>query len=168
MEKCRQFRLCHPKNVLGHVGRTQAGKPIQIFDLQEAADYLGKTRRWLRENCVGLIEHERVGRGFRFTRSALDRLLAQHRRQAKKRSVCPYDATTKPNTRVFLVGNRRHGTGVGRSRLNRVEVVPSDPLIAAVRQATLDQFILNFSVVNRLRGEGDNVKDVFALSPVLI
>jgi hypothetical protein len=57
----------------------------QIFDLQDAANYLKKTRRWLRENCVILgIEHERVGRGFRFTRHGLDRFLAQHRRQAKK------------------------------------------------------------------------------------
>jgi len=53
-----------------------------IFDLQSAADYLGKTRRWLRANSV-LITHERIGRSFRFERAELDRFRAQHRRQAR-------------------------------------------------------------------------------------
>jgi excisionase family DNA binding protein len=57
----------------------------EIFDLPGAAEYLGHSRRWLRENCVSLgIEHVRVGRKFRFTRAELERFLARHRRRGKK------------------------------------------------------------------------------------
>ena len=56
----------------------------EIFNLPDAAEYLGCTRRWLRENCVELgIEHARIGKKFRFERQALDRFIAQHRRRAK-------------------------------------------------------------------------------------
>jgi excisionase family DNA binding protein len=62
----------------------------EIFDLQSAADFLRHSRRWLRENCVSMgIEHERVGRKFRFTRHELERYLARHRRQGKKGVYVP-------------------------------------------------------------------------------
>jgi hypothetical protein len=55
----------------------------EVFDLRGAADYLGKSRRWLRENST-LITHDRIGRSFRSERQELDRFRAQHRRQGKK------------------------------------------------------------------------------------
>jgi hypothetical protein len=59
----------------------------EVFDLPGAAEYLGPafTRRWLRENCVSLgIEHVRIKRKFRFTRTALDRFLAQYLKRGRK------------------------------------------------------------------------------------
>jgi excisionase family DNA binding protein len=62
----------------------------EIFDLQSAADHLGHSRRWLRENAVSLgIEHERVGRKFRFTRTELENFLARHRRRGKRGVYMP-------------------------------------------------------------------------------
>ena len=53
------------------------GVDKEIFDLQSAADHLGHSRRWLRENCVSFgIEHVRSGRKFRFTSAELERFLA--------------------------------------------------------------------------------------------
>jgi hypothetical protein len=61
------------------------GRVDEIYDLQGAAGYLKKSRRWLRENCVRLgIEHDRIGRGFRFERAELDRFRAQYRVRGKK------------------------------------------------------------------------------------
>ena len=60
-------------------------KPPESFDLVEAAKLLGRSPRWLRDNCTSLgIGHERVGRGFRFTLHELERYLAGHRRKRKK------------------------------------------------------------------------------------
>jgi excisionase family DNA binding protein len=62
----------------------------EIFDLPGAAEYLGHSRRWLRENCISLgIGHERVGRKYRFTLHELERFLTRHRRKGKKGVYVP-------------------------------------------------------------------------------
>lgn len=59
--------------------------PPDSYDLVGAATFLGRSPRWLRDNCVSLgIGHERVGRGYRFTLHELERYLARHRRKGKK------------------------------------------------------------------------------------
>jgi hypothetical protein len=60
-------------------------KPPESFDLAGAAKFLGRSSRWLGDNCTSQgIGHERVGRGFRFTLHELERYLARHRRKGKK------------------------------------------------------------------------------------
>jgi hypothetical protein len=71
--------------IIGAIAREPEPKPPESFDLVEAAKFLGRSSRWLRDNCTGLgIGHEPVGRGFRFTLHELERYLARHRRKGKK------------------------------------------------------------------------------------
>ena len=59
-----------------------------ILDLQGAADHVGHSRRWLRENCVSLgIGHDCVGRKFRFRRQQPECSLARHTKQGEKGGV---------------------------------------------------------------------------------
>ena len=76
-----------------------APKPPESFDLAGAAKFLGRSPRWLRDNCTSLgIGHERVGRGYLFTLHELERYLAL----APAPSKCPVNVAEPNNPRRQL------------------------------------------------------------------
>jgi hypothetical protein len=95
----------------------RAPKPPESFDLAGAAKFLGRSPRWLRDDCASLgIEHERVGRGFRFTLHELERYLAL----APAPSKCPVNVGEPNHPTASLLPRR-----TGARRQGVLAILPS-------------------------------------------
>jgi hypothetical protein len=92
-------------------------KRPESFDLDGAAEFLGRSRPWLRDNCTSLgIGHERVGRGFRFTLHELERYLAL----APAPSKCPVNVGEANHPMASLLPRR-----TGARRQGVLAILPS-------------------------------------------
>jgi excisionase family DNA binding protein len=55
-----------------------------VFDLKEAAEFLARSKRWVREQCAsGAITHSRMGKAFRFERSDLEEFVTRRKRKCR-------------------------------------------------------------------------------------
>ena len=57
------------------------------YGLEEVADAIGMSTRWVRERCKEGAEHIRYGRKIRFTQAQVDRLRASHTKMPTEQSI---------------------------------------------------------------------------------